>query len=217
MATCKSCGDDFSQLGTHWRYNSEHRPELSAEQHEVVEGVLVGDGYVSSFGGQNALLQVCMANKDYLQHLDTIFGNLGTGVKFNQDQGGNHETLYQFRTRRHPELNKYEEWYENGEKSIPSDLELTPTILKHWYCGDGTLSKGEAVEISAAADERRVEVILNLFDQAGLPEPRVNDGSSTYNDSVKKFRFVKSDSVDVFEFMGSPPPGFEYKWVESVK
>lgn len=50
--------------------------------------------------------------------------------------------LYKLRTRRLNKLNKYRDnWYtEDGKKYPVDNINLTPTILKMWYVGDGSLS-----------------------------------------------------------------------------
>jgi hypothetical protein len=33
-------------------------------------------------------------------------------------------------------------WYSSGRKQAPEDLVLSPTVLRHWYYGDGSMSNG---------------------------------------------------------------------------
>jgi hypothetical protein len=49
---------------------------------------------------------------------------------------------YKARTLSYLQFGVYrKKWYPNDLKTIPRDLKITPTILLHWYLGDGSLSK----------------------------------------------------------------------------
>lgn len=44
-----------------------------------------------------------------------------------------------FSTREYVQIAEYyRQWYQNGVKTIPRDLVLTPLMLLHWYIGDGS-------------------------------------------------------------------------------
>jgi len=114
----------------------------------------MGDGCINT-GGKNPCLQCEMISPNYLKYIDGKFGVFGKGVslkktakesakqcrdrEFRPDaKEKNYSDVYYWRSMAHPELQKFADWYSTGTKVWPSDTELTPTVLKHWYCGDGT-------------------------------------------------------------------------------
>ena len=153
MVECPECGEEDQKLGLHWYYSPSHRPELTQKQLEITTGLLMGDGSISK-QSKNCYLQLQMISPKYLEYLDNIFACLGTGVSLvetayesaKNDRDGkfspnikeeNYSDVYGWGTRSHPKFNEFREWYETGEKIWPEDIELTPTVLKHWYVGDG--------------------------------------------------------------------------------
>jgi len=112
---------------------------MTEYQHEVVTGVLMGDGTINRQNGWNPCLTVNMTACEYLQYLDEVFGILSTGVRMHQtaeqsyNNGGkfgknttveNYSDVYRLRTRRLPELHEYASWYDTGKKVWPESVEL---------------------------------------------------------------------------------------------
>ncbi len=76
-----------------------------------------------------------------------------------------------------------------------------------WYACDGYLDVQEYGQPRAAIrirnrDERQ-DFLLNLFEEVDL--------SPTYNRET--IRFGVEGTRSFLDWMGNPPPGFEYKWV----
>jgi len=44
---CRSCGKYFDRVGAHWSTGDCTGPKLSSYQKELVEGMLLGDGWLS--------------------------------------------------------------------------------------------------------------------------------------------------------------------------
>jgi len=147
---CPECGEKYKQLGQHWT-GSCSAPQLTKQQYDIVVGLLMGDGNLRR-NGKNPHIKIVMISPNYLEYLDEMFGCLGTGIRLtqtaaesakrNRDSGfspnakeENYSDLYQWRTRSLPELHDFN-WYKTGKKVWPEDIELTPTVLKHLYCGD---------------------------------------------------------------------------------
>ena len=238
MVKCPDCGEDYQQLGQHWHHSPSHRPELTEKQLEVTTGFLMGDASVLS-DRKHCYLRSNMTTPNYLQYVDDVFGCLGTGVKFhktgseiaemNRKSGfspnadeENYSDVYFWQTRLHPKFSDFREWYSTGEKIWPEDIELTPTVLKHWYVGDGdyhTSGNHDSIRISMVNEIENTEKVSQYFTNAGLPEP------SNYDITNRKNRENKSctaewgieESYQLWEYMGEPLPDFEYKWPEEYR
>jgi hypothetical protein len=190
MVACPECGGEYERLGQHWHYSSSHRPKLTQKQLEITTGLLMGDGYISN-NSKNCCLVTEMISQNYLQYLDDVFNCLGTGVslkrnaaesaKKNRDSGfnktakeKNYSDTYLWKTRNHPKFNEFREWYSSGEKVWPKDIELTPTVLKHLYVGDGCYSntgKNNNIKITISNEVKNIEKVTEYFINVGLPKP----------------------------------------------
>jgi hypothetical protein len=233
MVACPECSDDFHSLSQHWAMSDCGYPRFTEKQWNVVVGLMMGDGSLN-YGKKNPILQIQCTNKEYLEYLDELFACLGNGVKLVKtseesataaiDGGlrphadaGNYADVYGWYSRTHPCLNELD-WYGEHGKVWPEDIELAPETLKHWYCGDGTWNNNgdcNHIQIAMSNEIEHTEKVTSLFEKADLPSPYTY---STYTrdsgkvDCLAQFRV--SDSKELWEYMGPPSPGFEYKWPE---
>lgn len=229
VVTCNQCGDEFDYIGNHWRLSSCEYPTVTEHQKEVVKGLMMGDGCLDRCS-KNPRLSVTSISQNYLKYLNDVFGNLSCGysvaktpeesAKISADSGfsdgnvENHSTIYKWTSRTLPCLKEFD-WYtgEDGKKVWPEDLSLTPTTLKHWFCGDGTWNNnGYRSYLSIAMNNERgnTEKVSKYFERVGLPTPsnyaKVEDGCIA--------QFTQPDSKELWQYMGEPLPDFEYKWPE---
>lgn len=221
---CMACGEAFDRIGTHWRYNPDHRPSFSAEQREIVTGLLMGDGYIDTRRG-NPYLVVNMITEEYLQYLHNTFENFSKGVVLDKTaeecaiyNGGdveNYNEIYSWRSCSHPELSEWSNWYSSGEKVWPDDIELTPTVLKHWYVGDGHLNKSSGgIELTVTNERGNRQKVQQYFSNAGLPVG--GWWENTTGRTETRMYWNGGDRDKLFEYMGNPLPGFEYKWPKDL-
>lgn len=217
--TCPKCDGQYSSIGQHWtRAKDCSHPQLSDEQINAATGLLLGDGTLTR-NYKNATIQVKMVNEDYLKYLDRLFGIFSLGCDLyatadekaerNRNSGfhleasaENYQDVYRWMTRAHPQFNQLRSWYSSGEKVFPENLEITPTLLKHWYVCDGD-KQSKRVRIASTNENENLEKLASYFDDCNIPNP------DTTGDRIY---WSAKDSVDVFNFMGKPLPGFEYKW-----
>lgn len=231
---CKQCNERYKALGTHWRLSSCDYPSLSQTQREAVTGILMGDGTLSKRGGEYDARLVCeMTNERYLEYLDSLFGNLGCGVQlkhtanekakrdresgFNEcARAENYHSSFSWRSRSIPEFNEFCGWYKEGRKVWPKEIKLTPVVLKHWFCGDGHFretSSKRHIKIALSNERRNREKVERYFERAGLPTPsRWESSTRPSGGRVCSIVWTKTDSLDLFDYMGDPVPGFEHKW-----
>ncbi|QRD99675.1 laglidadg endonuclease [Halorubrum virus VOLN27B] len=169
-----------------------------------------------------------MINRRFLEWLDVQFGVLTTGVtkiRTAEEQAENsrktgftttvndenYHDLYMCNTRSLPELQPYSEWYSSGKKVFPESIRLTPLTLKMWYVTDGSLThrvgKRKPMQIGCSNESDRGDFLESLFEDTPI-SPRF-DGKNLW--------FGVDDTDTALEWMGSPPPGFEYKWEQNTK
>jgi len=237
MVECPECSSGYQKLGCHWRYSPSHRPNLTQKQLEITTGLLMGDGTINKTS-KNCYLESQMISKNYLEYLDNIFGVLGCSVKHsltasesaknNRNSGfrpnakkENYSDVYRWSTRCHPKFNEFREWYSSGEKVWPENIELTPTVLKHWYVGDGYYSNKNTnnnINIAASNEFGNENKIENYFKNADLPKPSnhsIYEKENGRKDYV--IEWTVEDSYKLWDYMGEPLPDFEYKWPEEYR
>lgn len=200
LGECPKCGGLFSSPSAHWRKSSCEPPSLTDRQKEILIGVLMGDGSISlSSRDSSVQYQLWMINKDFLTWFSKQLYPLGGNLRKEDDMW----VVSLYTTPFIHELR--EKWYPNGEKRFPDGLELTKEMVRMWYVCDGGLVWDEdrcyGACIVSWNEKDRIDFICNLFRDLGL-EPRHNSGNQAYVFPVDEF----------LDFIGSPPPGFEYKW-----
>lgn len=187
MVGCQECGKEVSRLGIHW-YNQDHYPDLSQYERDLLRGLLLGDGSVSK-----RCIRVTNTNYEFLKWVGEELGILSSSVKEYSDR-------WMFNSRSHPFFGELRGWYSSGSKRFPEDLELSPIMVKMWYCGDGNLgSRGNRAQISTANEADRPEYLKRLFADVGLYPTW--DGY--------KLSFQLEEFVD---YVGESIPGMRYKW-----
>lgn len=225
--SCPECNNVFKSIGSHWRYNKDHIPKLSKEQKDIVTGLLLGDGTLD-FTSSNPRLKVEMISKKYLEYLNDKFGilssNSGVTVSRSAEQNkkrnvkrgfssedSDYNNTYVWRTKTLPELKEFN-WYETNKKVWPKDILLSPTVLKHWYIGDGSLNTYNRMVITTVNESDNTEKINKYFQKSSLPEPlwQIQEKNGT---KTAHARWTVSDTKTLMNYMGNPLPDFQYKWL----
>lgn len=189
----------------------------------------MGDGTLKR-QSKNSSIQIETVTQEYLEYLDDTFGVISTGVKFCSSAEQNEIRLregtgykgpadcsdtYIWWTRTHPDFNQYRSWYDSGKKIWPTDIELTPTTLKHWYVGDGSWTRGGSnnyITISMSNERQNTDKVKRYFAEAGLPVPNFRSSGHRFD-----AYFTVNESEQLWKYMGEPLPGFEYKWPNRFK
>lgn len=227
---CPGCGNRYKKLGSHWAQSDCEYPDLSEYQEEVVTGILMGDGCLCNRGGNPYIVVQCV-KKNYLKYLDSIFGVISSGEprlhitgdelkdKYGDWLGATKESEYQdqyrWQSRGLESLSIFSSWYGGNGKTYPDDIKITPTILKHWYAGDGNYNNNGTnsyISIGVSNESEEREKIYRMFNRANLPEP------NRWNENNEKVEIVwnKNESGELIKFMGDAVPGYQYKWMEEV-
>jgi len=200
----------------------------------MITGILMGDGFIDT-SSKNPCLMIEMVSPNYLEYVANKFGVLGGAVNLLRTAEENaksninntfadnpvpedYSDSYSWSTVRHPGLKEFIKWYSSGDKVWPKDIELTPTVLKHWYCGDGSWNNTthhNSIYISMSNEINEKEKINSLFKNVGLPEPsNYNIGERRDGSTDCTAQFTVDQSKELWQYMGEPLPDFEYKWPE---
>lgn len=199
--TCTSCGQAYGQIANHWHHNPSHRPVLTEREIEIITGCMMGDGSLKHRGSGNPCLVVKMKNKEYIYSLHFKLERISSCVS--KQKGG----YYTFRTVAHPKLKDFD-WYENGEKIYPNDIQITDTVLKHWYAQDGYLdwrnkANNARARISCDNEEDRMKNIESAFSDTGLSPSCSKGGGVTFGLEDTRSMLVRTHP---------PARGYAYKW-----
>lgn len=138
---------------------SENAIILSDKEIEILEGELLGDGYIL----QKNIFGFTNTKKDYVEYLQSNLSilhnrNIHTSPPkpFIGRQGKTYirSEKYEIRSLSQNSLKYfYKKWYPEGTKIVPRDLILTPITLRHWFYGDGHNCK----------DNWRIQLCTNGF------------------------------------------------------
>ena len=185
---------------------------VSDYQHELLTGILMSDGYCGK-SAATPYIEVSMVNREFVEWFDEQLGELSTGVRV-KETDKSRQTIYRVSTRCVSELERYYDWYSSGEKIWPEQIELTPDVLKMLFVGDGTVGhrKGQRnrkphIKICLMNEMENKKKIEEMFERVGF--------SVGWNGPSVTFSIDESERL--WNYMGSPPPGFDYKWPENFK
>lgn len=128
-------------------------------QLEILTGLMLGDGHLEKHKHcKNACLKIVRKrdDKNYLLYHSKIFGEtFKNTIKDREIYDKRTNKIYyqsKLATLTNQKLTKlHEKWYINHIKTIPKDLELSPTILATWFADDGclTIRKGKKAKYDA--------------------------------------------------------------------
>lgn len=209
--TCKDCNNKYKQIGIHWSKSDKcSPPNLTNKQKELIVGLMMGDGSRQKQNRKN-LFRVDSTTKPFLKWVSNKFDGLSNKIYMRKGEE-NYLKNYRWTTKHTPELNTVlDKWYiSKGESQIPSEISLTPLILKMWYCSDGGLDYNDGyfnrIQIRNRSQENASDFFSSLFEDIGF--------DIFY--SSERIRVPRNDTERFFDYIGEPPTasqaGFAYKW-----
>lgn len=121
---------------------------------DVIVGELLGDGSIYKSGTTSGGFVNSTSRKKYLEwlYLD-IFKRAGIetmkeGITTTTSNPRDNFTIkqdtisYRARTLSYLQFGEFrKKWYPNDNKIVPDDVIITPTVLMHWYLGDGSIHR----------------------------------------------------------------------------
>jgi hypothetical protein len=234
MEACPTCGEQFKNTMQHIRQSDCPYPWPTPRQQEILEGMLLGDGSIGSSNGGKGYMNITQINRQFLVWLDNELGWVSSSISLQQTAKQSKDNLrdftgekyntsdvYQLTTVRHPYFTKLEEWYKTGEKVFPENTKLTPMRLKMWYCSDGNkqLRQGEnarpSMVIACDNEYGNEEKLKKMFYREALPVPEIQHYRREDGKMSLQLRWGVDASEDLFDYMGEPPSGMEYKWPDN--
>lgn len=122
--------------------------EISDELEEIIYGELLGDASVQISSSISARYTQSNKHKEYIFWLFDLLSSFG--LEWNRKTKGYRTEKggigFPAKTYSYPELMDIrKKWYPNGKKIVPEDIRLTPTVVKHWYYGDGWFSDSRGI------------------------------------------------------------------------
>lgn len=161
----------------------------TSQQQNIITGLLLGDGHLQKRNENcNAILRVerSIKDKDYANYHIKIFDNHVTNVRLKEFSKYNKKVnktydLCRFFLRANPYLSElHSQWYQDGKKIIPKNLELNSEIIATWFCDDGHIqkSKNNYFRIILSTQSFSKEEVVFLKD---LLEVRYKNKISIYN------------------------------------
>lgn len=151
--------------------------ELTDVQKQILEGHLLGDGYLTlPKRGKNALFAVKRSRKDeeYLLWTAYNFPNFicSKGILYSEQFHKKNQKKYyfiQFASMQLPIFTEYhKKWYPKGNKIVPRDLVLTPLTIAVWFCDDGCLCRAGKNNLSLEFSTRGFDYNDVVFLQENL-------------------------------------------------
>lgn len=148
-------------------------PELTIEQKEVINGSLLGDGFIinNHQGNCHFAKKQKIENIEYIQWLHKVLKPYSrkkitvekspkiknTKNKITRSWKWGYLESCVMRTSCHPVFTELRNsWYIKQKKIVPHTLKLTPLILAIWFCDDGYLAK-DRTKATIATDSFSLE------------------------------------------------------------
>jgi hypothetical protein len=162
----------------------------------------MGDGCIGN-RGNNPRCKISMVTKPYILYLQRKLSPFSSDIYEPPIRDEKHQQQYNIRTIVHPELEKYSNWYSSGQKVYPKKLNITPSVLRHWYVTDGGIyGEHNYPQIRCWKERKNIEKVEEYFEDTPL--------NSSFSSGTLRF---PSSKKEFFEYIGwEPLPGFEYKW-----
>lgn len=227
---CPLCDHQSEALGNHFNQAGHGYPDISREKKEILVGMVMGDAWYDIRDGGYGGLGWEMKNLEFMKWLKDELEWIPSEPRvkrtakehaidslFRDNYGGsnvdNYNTTYSSYTVSHPWFDMLD-WMDDDGKSFPEALDLTPMIVKIWYCCDGHLNwteKGRPVaKITASSQidqlDRLADELEEKIEHSSLEiptRPKVSGDDLVFN---------VSETEALMDWMGEAPNGMEYKF-----
>ncbi len=181
-----------------------HAQELLLNKNfcEIIDGELLGDGCIMMDDNSNTSFTYSSSNQEYVTYLHGILGfmlesdaKISRYVQKKTHHVDGKEVIsspsYHFAFGHVVFKPFYHRWY-CPKKHIPNDLQLTPTVCKHWYIGDGTIGNPSISLATHCFDKSELELVIFKMSKLGIiaklsPCPQEQFCITIYARNVLKF------------------------------
>lgn len=152
-------------------------PAKLAQLVEIIDGLMLGDGWIDRKGCLR--LEQASRRKEWIDALEQQLASLGVSSRVipippqtreidgRSVSGRGGFLLY---TPCYVEMQEQRQrWYPRGKKIVPLDLKMTPTVLTHWFCGDGsTNGAGALVFYTNGFKQEEVAFLVQCLARLGI-------------------------------------------------
>ena len=117
---------------------------LSKKATDFIWGELLGDGSIFMHSNVSAYISYGSQYRGYLEWLSKILSSFGIEQQSKITSHKSRGTIsFHYCSKSYRELAEIRKlWYPDGKKHVPTDLKLTPIMMRQWYIGDGSLETG---------------------------------------------------------------------------
>lgn len=201
---CPQCGEKKKSYAQHWvRSATCSYPRITASQHALIQGILLGDASLGNPSG-NAKLRLSTTHREFGEWVYDQLGWLAGKLTTHTRESG--EDVYRVVAMAHPDCNRYRGWYHESEKRPPAGFAFTPESARAFHACDGTLvfGPGERPYVGfRASDSVYRERLVDALTRWRIPTTSSTDG---------RVRIPTESVPDWLTAIGPPVPGVEYKW-----
>lgn len=195
---CEQCDRSYQSLSQHWSRNQRcSYPAVTDSITEAVRGCLLGDGSLDSPNEGAPALRISSMRRDHLTWVHEQLDWLSRGVT--RDSRG----AYRLRTMSHPLLGHHWTW--NG--TPPEDgWTLTRPMARIWYACDGSL------EWPGHSDRPRIQWTISDDGKRAAIQRVLEERGYEPMEWERRLALPIDATEQWLGWLGSPPPGSEYKW-----
>jgi hypothetical protein len=201
---------------------------------EVIEGSLLGDAHFKRIENREDSYPSFVKNNINYDHILFVAKHLfvhNWELRISEiENKGNYNGKNQFKVATWSEIELkplYQRWYpewNNYKKVIPYDINVTPTVLLHWFMDDGSSfhrrknspTKQIYIEFYCQSFNREelsnlCDIINHKFDLKAAPHLHQRHG--IIKGTGMEVIIPQSKSRDFYDIIGPcPVPSFQYKW-----
>ena len=187
---------------------------LDYEAKEILKGEMLGDGHINvrGRGRLTAAFRLGTSRQAYRDWLADTMRDWGIYVRERTDTTelddyGEYEQ-YWAETRQYVSLQRIGlRWYTPNGKRVPSDLVVSPLLLRHWYIGDGSKTDGGITLHTEGFTSQCRERLIQQLAMVGIKASTQRTGSLyVWKESEERF----------FDYMADLPSAltdvYGYKW-----
>jgi len=226
---CPTCGKRYNGLSGHFTNNPSHKPELDKETFNLIKGLVMSDAYVRDRNKDKPRVVLAMTNKKFLEYLSNELTHLTGEVRLKKtaeevakdarESGFSEKAavddckdVYEINFTNKEKYKELASWYDNGEKKWPEKLELTPNVLTGLYVGDGSIRKFSGDKYDGARPNLVITTTNEIDNEQKIKSYFTEQGFDAPTITPPQVVFSADTSENLFNYMGEPLPGFEYKW-----
>lgn len=208
-ATCPTCERTFVAIGRHWSTGDCDFPPISDAQQELIAGLLLGDGFIRQPGERERDqefpgFELELVNGEYVEWVAERLTPFVSNIDHPRSTTADHETTRLY-TVGHPDLQRAAFWVEMDRPiQLAYRHDITPAILNAMYATRGSLNWVEGGANVRFTPRREAAHIVERF---------CREQGWTFSVVREADHYLgRAHTEAFFEYIGDPPPGFDWKW-----